>query len=68
MMALINHLVTKHFFVIAQVKREVLNYVEDALGPQDIVLFTTPPKQVLENNDLNLLELDLSPSSMIYIS
>jgi len=49
-----------------QVKREVQNYLED--DHQDIVLFTTPPKQVLENNDLSLLELGLSPSSMIYIS
>ena len=46
--------------LLSQVKSQILAYLEDSTNLQDIVLFTTPPKQILESDQNSLLELGLS--------
>lgn len=52
---------------LAEIKIQLLEYLEDSVEVGNFELFKTPPKQVLETS-LPLHQLGLTPSSHVYIS
>ena len=52
--------------VLDDVKKEIIPYLEGPVTAEDFFLFTSPPKSVLSSG-MSLLELGLSPSSVVYI-
>ena len=52
---------------LAQVKQQLLGYLDASLKVEDFELFTTPPKQVLDTS-LPLHQIGLTPSSHVYIT
>ncbi|XP_057373247.1 tether containing UBX domain for GLUT4-like [Daphnia carinata] len=52
---------------LAEVKLQLLEYLDASIKVENFELFTTPPKQIIETS-LSLHEIGLTPSSLIYIS
>ena len=52
--------------ILSRVKEEVVAYLDGNLRPEDLFLYTSPPRVVLEPES-SLFALGLSPSSVVYI-
>lgn len=52
---------------LAEVKQQLLEYLDISIKVENFELFTTPPKQIIETT-LSLHQIGLTPSSLIYIS
>jgi len=52
--------------ILDDVKKEIVAHLEEPVSVEDFFLFTSPPKLQL-NSGSSLLELGLSPSSVVYI-
>ncbi|KAI9557803.1 hypothetical protein GHT06_014552 [Daphnia sinensis] len=52
---------------LAEVKIQLLEYLDASIKVENFELFTTPPKQIIETS-LSLQEICLTPSFLIYIS
>jgi len=52
--------------ILDDVKKEIISYLEGPITLEDFFLFTSPPKLVL-NSSMSLVELELLPSSIVYI-
>ncbi|KAI9557822.1 hypothetical protein GHT06_014571 [Daphnia sinensis] len=52
---------------LAEVKIQLLEYLDASIKVENFELFTTPPKQIIETS-LSLHQIGLTPSSLIYIS
>lgn len=65
--AFILQLPLSSFLTLAEVKRQLLEYLDVSMKVDNFELFTTPPKHILETS-LPLHELGLTPSSHVYIS